>query len=177
MKLRALALLAVLICAPDAAIPAALAKPELVIYKASRKAVLYGDGKIIKTFQIGLGLNPVPPKAQEGDRATPEGIYRVCAKVPNSQFYKALVLSYPNLEDANRGLKIGLISKKQFRAISGTIATGQCPPFNTKLGGLIEMHGMGSQSDWTWGCIAFDNPDIEELYALLPIGTLVRINA
>ena len=120
-------------------------------------------------------MNPVPPKENEGDNATPEGVYKVCGKLPKSSYHKALILNYPNLEDANRGLKNELISKIEFDAISQAIQNNKCPPFKTRLGGEIEIHGMGSQVDWTWGCIALENPDVEELYQMLPNGTVVTI--
>ncbi len=175
MKLTLFAILAIFICDVSVSLPSKLVDPELVVYKKKRKVEIYSKGKILKVYPIGLGLNPIPPKDRQGDYATPEGIYQVCGKIPESNYYMALVLNYPNIEDANRGLKKGLISKRQCNAISKAIREKKCPPFNTKLGGQIEIHGMGSRSDWTWGCIALDNPAIEELYRLLPKGTVVTI--
>jgi lipoprotein-anchoring transpeptidase ErfK/SrfK len=68
-----------------------------------------------------------------------------------------------------------MISKKEHAAISSAIKAKRCPNFFTRLGGQIEIHGMGSGTDWTWGCVALDNPDIEELYRALPNGTRVVI--
>ena len=124
---------------------------------------LYNGGKLIKVYPIGLGMNPVLAKKKQGDRSTPEGEYHICGKIPESTYYMALILNYPNVADADRGLKEGLISKKEHTAIIKAINEKRCPNFNTRLGGQIEIHGMGSQSDWTWGCIALDNPNIEEL--------------
>ena len=174
-KLASLVILAVFICDLGACLSDKLINPELIVYKKKRKVELYSQGKIVKVFPIGLGLNPVPPKDRQGDYATPEGLYKVCGKIPESNYYMALILNYPNIEDASRGLKKGLITKKEHEAILKAIQDNKCPPFNTKLGGQIEIHGMGSRSDWTWGCIALDNPAIQELYKLLPNGTVVHI--
>ncbi len=136
---------------------------------------LYSGEKLLAVYNIGLGTNPVPPKKQQGDRATPEGDYFICGKVPNSTYYKAFIVSYPNVADADRGLKEGLINKKERANIERSTKAGKCPDFHTKLGGEIEIHGMGSQSDWTWGCVALNNPDVDELYESLPVGTVVTI--
>lgn len=155
--------------------PDGLAKPRLVVYKRARRLELYDGDKLVRAFPVALGSNPVPPKRKEGDRATPEGEYHTCGKIPKSAYHMALVLDYPNAEDAERGFKAGVISKKERDAIRRAIAGKRCPPFGTGLGGQVEIHGMGSQSDWTWGCIALDNPDIEALYKALPNGTPVVI--
>lgn len=155
--------------------PSHIASPGLVVYKHDRRLELYDGDTLVKSYRVGLGLDPVSPKAREGDRATPEGVYRTCAKNPNSTYSQAMVLNYPNRADADRGLKAGMISRKQHDAIVSADDASQCPPFNTALGGLVEIHGKGSQSDWTWGCIALDDPDIEELYNALPVGTRVTI--
>ena len=102
-------------------------------------------------------------------------MYAVCRKNPASAFYLSLGLTYPNAEDAERGLAAGLISRTQQRSIRDAIARGGCPPWNTALGGEIFIHGRGSGSDWTWGCIALDDADVKELYRLVPVGTPVRI--
>jgi murein L,D-transpeptidase YafK len=159
----------------SAASPTAIDHPRIVITKKSRQLVLFDGNTRIKTYRIGLGLNPGPPKMVQGDRATPEGEYEVCEKNPASRFHMALVLNYPNSADAERGLKSGLISKKEYHAIQDAIREKRAPDFHTKLGGEVEIHGMGSRRDWTWGCIALENSDIEELYRIIPKGTRVSI--
>ena len=81
-------------------------------------------------------------------------------KNPQSEFVLSLGLSYPNRADAERGLKAGLITRRQHRQIVESDRAGGCPPWNTPLGGEIFIHGSGSTTDWTWGCVALDDDDI-----------------
>src|SRR5438270_8129393 len=134
-----------------------LKNPRIVIFKSKRRLEVYSGSEVEKVYRIGLGSNPVPPKKQRGDRATPEGEYYVCGKNPESTYFMALVLSYPNAADADRGLKEGVITKAQHSQIGSALERKQCPPFNTRLGGEVEIHGMGSRADWTWGCVALEN--------------------
>ena len=96
-------------------------------------------------------------------------------KNPDSKYHLSLGLSYPNAEDADRGLSDKLISKREHRAIVEAIRRYRQPPWNTELGGEIMVHGGGTARDWTKGCIALSNADIEELYPLMPLGTEVEI--
>ncbi len=152
-----------------------LLDPEIVVLKGQRKLELYTTGKLVRTYKIGLGLNPVPDKEREGDRATPEGEFYIFTKNPRSAFHLSLGVSYPNIEDAERGLKTGLITRAQRDTIVRAIKRKQGPPQYTALGGLIYIHGNGASSDWTWGCVALENEDIEELYQAIPVGTPVTI--
>lgn len=153
-----------------------LAKPRIEVFKAKRVLQLFDGDKLIKTYRVGLGTNPVPPKERQGDRATPEGSYFICHKNPQSKFHLSLAISYPGPADAKRGLDAGLISKAEYNAIMEAIAEFKSPPWGTKLGGEVFVHGNGASSDWTWGCVALDNPDIEELYHLVPVKTPIRIH-
>ena len=152
-----------------------LTDPRIVVLKARRELELYAGDKLIRTYKVGLGLNPIPDKQREGDRATPEGDFYVFTKNPKSQFHLSLGISYPNVEDAERGLKDGLITRAERDAIVRAINRKQGPPQYTALGGLIYIHGRGASSDWTWGCVALENADIEELYRAIPVGTPVTI--
>jgi murein L,D-transpeptidase YafK len=114
-------------------------------------------------------------KLTHGDGRTPEGQYYICVKNPNSKYYLSLGLSYPNIEDAQRGLRAGLISTEQYQKIAQAITDGETPPWDTPLGGEIFIHGRGSASNWTRGCIALDDKDIRELYDAVAIGTPVLI--
>jgi len=96
-------------------------------------------------------------------------------KNPKSSYHLSLGVSYPDAEDAARGLREGLITRGQHDAIVAAHRAGRMPPQNTKLGGLIYIHGRGSSSDWTLGCVALDDADIEELYAAVEPGTPVTI--
>ena len=152
-----------------------LTDPHIVVVKSQRELQLYSAEKLVKTYKIGLGLNPVPDKLREGDRATPEGEFYIFTKNPKSAFHLSLGISYPNIEDADRGLESGLITRAQRDAIVRAIKKKQGPPQYTALGGLIYIHGNGASSDWTWGCVALENEDVEELYQTIPVGTPVTI--
>ena len=152
-----------------------LAKPRIEVFKAKRELQLFDGEKLIKTYRIALGTNPKPPKEREGDRATPEGSYFICRKNPKSQYHLSLGISYPGPHDAERGFKAGLISEQERKAIIEAHQNGSTPPWNTKLGGEIFVHGKGSKTDWTLGCIALDDADIEELYRLVPVRTPITI--
>ena len=159
-----------------ARLPDPIPAPRLVVRKARRELRVFSGETLLRTYRIGLGSNPVPPKTRQGDRATPEGRYVVCRKNPRSAFLLSLGLSYPNEADADRGLAAGLISRRQHRQIVESARRGGCPPWNTRLGGEIFIHGNGSGSDWTWGCVALDDEDVRELYPRVPVGTPVLID-
>lgn len=129
----------------------------------------------MRTYRVGLGLNPVDDKQREGDRATPEGEFYIFTKNPKSAYYLSLGISYPNIEDAERGLRTGLINRAQHDQILSAIKRKAGPPQYTALGGLIYIHGNGAGSDWTWGCVALENEDIKELYDSVDKGTPVTI--
>jgi murein L,D-transpeptidase YafK len=150
-------------------------KPRIVVYKGERKLEFYADEKLLRTYRVGLGFSPVIDKKREGDGATPEGEFYIFVKNSKSAYYLSLGVSYPNAEDAERGLRDGLITKAQRDTIVDAIRRKAGPPQYTKLGGLIYIHGHGSASDWTWGCVALENEDIKELYEAVSIGTPVTI--
>lgn len=152
-----------------------LSDPRLVVLKGERRLELYSAAQLVRTYKIGLGSNPVADKVREGDRATPEGEFYIFTKNPSSAFHLSLGISYPNIEDAERGLQSRLITRAQRDAIVNAIKSKKGPPQNTALGGLIYIHGNGAGSDWTWGCVALENEDIEELYRVIPVGTPVTI--
>jgi murein L,D-transpeptidase YafK len=152
-----------------------LVNPKIVVSKSARQLSLYSDGRVVRTYKIALGTNPVDDKVRQGDRSTPEGDFYVCVKNARSSFYLSLGLSYPNAEDAERGLRDKLITRAQRDAIVRAIQNKRRPPWDTALGGEIFIHGGGTDSDWTWGCVALANPDIKELFDAIPMGTSVRI--
>ena len=170
-----LSLAGALAARPPAPLPAELSSPRLVVRKARRELLLFSGDTLLKTYRVGLGTNPVPPKKRQGDRATPEGSYVVCRKNPRSQFLLSLGLSYPNAADADRGLRAGLVTRAQHRRILAAARAGTCPPWDTPLGGEIFVHGRGSGSDWTFGCVALDDDDVRELFPRIPVGTPVVI--
>lgn len=158
---------------------------RLVVNKMDYKMHLYIDTILVKTYNIVLGGNPKHKKKSKFDRFTPVGNYFICDKRETSGLGKILILNYPTIEDGLKGLKEGLITEEEFNKIKKSINIGTCPPSDTKLGGLIKIHGNGRFDlflrnlpfvfNWTDGSIAVNNSEIEELYEICPIGTPVII--
>lgn len=155
--------------------PTPINDPHIVVYKRARKLELYSGKTLQHTYRVGLGFSPVADKKREGDGATPEGDFYVFVKNSKSAYYLSLGISYPNAEDAARGLRDGLITKAQHDTIVDAIKKKKAPPQYTKLGGLIYIHGNGASRDWTWGCVALENKDMKELYDAVSVGTPVTI--
>jgi murein L,D-transpeptidase YafK len=124
---------------------------------------------------VGLGSNPKDNKTRQGDGCTPEGSFYVCVKNPNSSYYLSLGLSYPNKEHAERGLRGRLITRAQYDRIINALEARSRPPWDTPLGGEVFIHGHGSKSDWTLGCVALENDDMKELFDVIPKGAPVII--
>ena len=152
-----------------------LKEPRLVVRKKARTLELYDGRKFIKSYSVVLGFAPDGDKEVEGDGKTPEGKFYVFTKNRQSKFHLSLGISYPAKDDAERGLANGLITKSEHDDISTAIESGKMPPQKTALGGEIYIHGGGTSSDWTWGCVAMNNAEIEELFETVPVGTLVEI--
>jgi hypothetical protein len=164
-----------------------LKNAHLLVNKAQRRLELWVRGRMVKAYRVQLGWNPYGPKVRQGDLRTPEGKYFICAHTP-SEYSLALWISYPDTDDARRGLEGGLITANEFDAIRAALKDGKCPPQHTKLGGEILIHGqlqagdidpesLREYQDWTNGCIALFNPDIRELYEYVPDGTPITIVA
>jgi L,D-peptidoglycan transpeptidase YkuD (ErfK/YbiS/YcfS/YnhG family) len=153
-----------------------LINPTIIVFKSKRRLELYSNDAMVRAYRVGLGTSPVGDKVRQGDRRTPEGQFYICIKNSQSKYYLSLGLSYPNEEDAERGLREGLIDRARHKAIVDAIKGRRTPPQNTALGGEIFIHGHGSDADWTWGCVALDNRDIKELFEAIPLGTKVVIN-
>ena len=151
------------------------ASARIVVLKSKRELQVVSGESIIRRYHVGLGLEPVMPKVAKGDFATPEGNYFVCSKNPKSKWGLSIGLSYPNPNDAERGLDAKLISEQDHDRIIASFVNRTAPPMNTPLGGLIMIHGQSSSWDWTDGCVALNTRDIEELFASVPIGTPVEI--
>lgn len=149
--------------------------PRLVIRKSERRLDLLDGDKLIKTHRMALGHSPEGPKRIEGDGGTPEGEFFVFAKNPKSKFHLSLGLSYPGVEDAERGFREGLISQEEHDQIVTAMVEKRMPPQKTKLGGEIYIHGGGIASDWTEGCVALGNEEMTELFEAVPVGTRVTI--
>ena len=152
-----------------------LTNPRIVIKKKARTLEVFEGKKLVRRMKTALGFAPVGDKEIEGDGRTPEGEFYVFVKNPESRFHRSLGLSYPSKPDAKRGLQAKLITKEEFDAINKSIDERSMPPQKTALGGEIYIHGGGTESDWTDGCIALKNEDITELFALIPQGAKVTI--
>jgi murein L,D-transpeptidase YafK len=147
----------------------------VVVAKGKRQLTVFRGEKEMKSFPIVLGAKAGEDKQREGDGRTPEGTFYVCEKNEKSKYYLFVGLSYPNEEDAERGLRDGLITAGERDAIVQAIEEQRKPPWYTKLGGEIGLHGGGTAWDWTEGCVGLDNGDMLELYALMRMGTTVVI--
>jgi murein L,D-transpeptidase YafK len=152
-----------------------LVNPELVVEKSKRKLKLFDGKKLIKTYTISLGAAPIGDKEIEGDGKTPEGNFYIFTKNDKSSFFLSLGVSYPNKEDAARGLKQNLVNQTEFDEIIKAIDMKEMPLQKTKLGGEIYIHGGGCDSDWTQGCIALANEDMQEIFDIIEIGVNISI--
>src|SRR5258708_3769619 len=149
-------------CAAQTATPAAMRADRIVVEKSARTMTLMQGAKVLKTYKVALSRKPVGAKEREGDHKVPEGEYVVDSKNSHSRFHLALHISYPNAADREKARKVGV-----------------------RPGGNIEIHGLDSkyawvgglqrQVDWTDGCIAVTNPEIEEIWPMVPVGTPVEI--
>ena len=131
----------------------------IIVNKIDRELILYKNGQPQRTFRVGLGRNDLQDKRHAGDNATPEGRYYIVKKLPSSQYYKALLLNYPNDED-----------RRNFAAArkNGLV------PQRVGIGGLVEIHG-GGISFMTRGCVSLENDDMDVLFKLTGVNTPVTI--
>jgi murein L,D-transpeptidase YafK len=135
---------------------------SIIVNKSKRELLAYSNGQLVKKYKISLGKNPIGDKEYEGDCKTPEGIYSINDKNPNSGYYKNLGISYPNQEDIEYSKNLG-----------------------KPTGGEIKIHGLRNRIefigkfqrwfDWTKGCIALTNEEMEELYQQVDVGTKIEI--
>jgi len=131
----------------------------LVVSKAERKLTLYRKGVPVRSWEAGMGFNYLSDKLYSGDKATPEGSYQVCRKIPSSKFFQALLIDYPNNEDRQR--------------YSAARRKGQIPK-GAGIGNLIEIHG-GGREGMTNGCVALDDRDMATLFRQIGVNTPVII--
>ena len=142
--------------AAPALAPAAQQADAIRVSKSERRMQLLRDGKVLRTYRIALGDAPVGHKRQQGDERTPEGDYTISFRNTKSRFHLSLRVSYPNAADRAQAA-----------------ARGVDP------GGDIMIHGNtppGYTGDWTDGCIAVTDAEIEEIWRLVPVGTPIRID-
>lgn len=156
-------------------LPEKIAAPRLVVRKAARRLDVFDGDALLKTYRIGLGFAPDGDKEIEGDGKTPLGEFYVFTKNPESKFFLSLGVSYPSVEDAERGLRENLISPAEYEEILAAVREKRMPPQTTRLGGAIYIHGGGPAKDWTWGCMALENEEMREIYDAVPVGAPVLI--
>ncbi|MDY0874098.1 L,D-transpeptidase family protein [Dongia rigui] len=143
-----------------AVFPKDLLADSIYVDKSERRLELRRAGGVLRSYKIALGGNPVGPKRQEGDERTPEGHYEIDFRKADSDYHLSLHINYPNAQDRAASLKMGV-----------------------QPGGAIFIHGLPNayplsvapKVDWTLGCIALDNAEIEEIWRLVPDGTPVTI--
>jgi len=159
--------------------------PRIEIHKAKRSLALYCGEALKVRLKVALGGEPEGAKLRQGDHKTPVGEYRVVTRNRRSRFHLFLGLSYPNIADAKRALGERRISRSHYQRVVLAITQGRRPPWNTAMGGAIGIHGVGKRwgflgsihraSDWTDGCIAVTNDEIEKIWGMAPMGTRVSI--
>lgn len=130
---------------------------KVVVYKDARKMQLFHNATVLKTYPISLGFAPTGHKQFEGDGKTPEGLYYIDRRNPRSRYHLSIGISYPNEAD-----------------IAFAKAQGKEP------GGEIFIHGRSgyrgkNRGDWTWGCIAVPDRQMEDIYAMVKDGTPIQI--
>lgn len=133
---------------------------RVLIVKSTRIMTLYHGGSVLKTYRVALGSVPVGAKQIQGDHKTPEGNYTIISRNDHSQFHLSLRISYPSAADRLRARQLG-----------------------ASPGGDIMIHGLPNgyadahyrRTDWTDGCVAVSNAEIEEIWNLVPVGTRVEI--
>lgn len=170
---------------------AVFASPEqepllLVISKSTHTVTLFKEGQPVKKFPCAFGVNPDGDKLQQGDNRTPEGTFFITdkEKLGNHPYLGRtwFGLSYPAISHAERAVRQNLISSEQYQAILNANRSGEIPPQNTRLGGWIGIHGgredlTKEKINWTEGCIAMLEADLEELYTVVRPGTKVIIRS
>lgn len=147
---------------PESKLPKGKPIDKIEVFKSKRKMKVYSEGLLLKTYKVSLGKNPLGHKQFEGDCRTPEGIYSIDGKNPKSTFHKNLGISYPSEKDIENAKRLG-----------------------KPAGGDIKIHGLRNGKgyiskfhrwkDWTAGCIAVTDTEIDELYDAVKIDAEIQI--
>jgi L,D-peptidoglycan transpeptidase YkuD (ErfK/YbiS/YcfS/YnhG family) len=135
---------------------------KVLIAKKKRRLTLLSKGEVIKTYKIALGGNPIGPKERQGDNKTPEGIYIIDSRNRDSDYHLSLHISYPNEKDKMRAKELG-------------VSPGGDIMIHGIKNGLTLVRASQAEVDWTKGCIAVTDEEMEEIYKLVPNGTIVEI--
>ena len=143
-------------------LPAGTTIDRIVVEKSARNLSIFRAGKRLKTYRVALGRNPVGPKQEEGDMKTPEGIYKIDNRNAQSSFHLALHISYPSDDDNRRTAERG-------------VSAGFDIMIHGIRNGLGWMGAFHRWRDWTAGCIALTDEEIEELWRVTPDGTTIEM--
>ena len=135
---------------------------RILIEKNARRLMLISQGEVLKSYNIALGGNPIGPKERQGDNKTPEGTYVIDGRNKDSRFHLSLHISYPNERDKNRAKELG-------------VSPGGDIMIHGIKNGLSWVGDAHTEVDWTKGCIAVTDEEIEEISKLAPNGTIVEI--
>lgn len=142
---------------------------HVVVQKSARRLYLLHHDKVLEAYDIGLGFSPAGDKKIEGDGKTPEGMYFIDRRNPNSSFHLSLGISYPNPNDRAFAAAAG-------KSPGGDIFIHGGPPKDRKRLGGGDWMTKGNSVDWTWGCIAVSDDQIEHIYAMVKTGTPITIS-
>lgn len=152
----------ILVAGPGFAAPVTEKADRIVVVKSERRLDLMKDGTVLESYQVALGKRPTGPKTRQGDGRTPEGKYVIDRRNANSKFHRALHISYPNAEDKARAKAAGV-------SPGGAIFIHGVAP------ALVRLGARHAPLDWTDGCIAVTNPEIDEIWAAVDDGTPIEI--
>ncbi len=142
--------------------PTVLRADHVVVLKKERRLELVSRGKVIKAYKVALGGDPVGPKTRQGDHKTPEGLYVLDFRNAHSQFYKSIHISYPSLHDR-------VIARQNRVSPGGDVFVHGLP---NGFGAVGSAHRL---RDWTDGCIAVTNEEMDEIWRAVPDGTQIEI--
>nr|WP_314458425.1 L,D-transpeptidase [uncultured Clostridium sp.] len=149
---------------------------SIYVSKRTKTLSLKQNGVLIGEYPVSIGASSSDGnKKVEGDMRTPSGQFYVCTRNDKSVAYLALGLSYPGIEDARRGFEEGIITQEQRDQIINANLAGQQPPWETALGGAIEIHGCRVVDGTTHGCVAVDNAVMDVLWSYCNLGVPVTI--
>ncbi len=158
---------------------------QILISKKNHELIVERAGEVVKKYHIATGKGGKGTKHKQGDSKTPQGVYRIANFKESSRFYYFIQLDYPNLVDAWYGYKNKTIDANDFKRIATAYKNREAPPQDTKLGGFIGIHGLGEENEkkltihkeinWTEGCIALTNSEINDLRKYVDVGTPVII--
>lgn len=146
-------------------------------------AVMRGEKVLVKMTDISVGRAGVSRERRLGDQRTPLGDFRIVKIKEDSVFHRFFIIDYPNEERAQLALNEGEIDQSTFKAIRWAVRSGRLPPQNTPLGGNLGIHGLGrgnprfhASFNWTQGCVALTNEQIDRLTPWIQVGTRVVID-